>query len=148
VSRSFELLQLAYVRTIKQPVRKTINVRSSFRISFQTQIWDDCCNRPDDVDSRPDTLIHKASIVIQIQTFGRQSAWFGCVCIRYGHCVHQIDSPDAHPPGPDARNLYMEITCSGRVTVRTWLSNRKDFQQIFGIRLDNRKNSVLNSHSA
>jgi hypothetical protein len=128
VSRSFELLQLASVRTIQQPLRTTLSVRSSFKISFQTQIWEDCCNRPDDVDSRPDVLIHKASIVNQIQTFGRQSAWTGCASIRYGNCVHQIDHPDAHPPGPDARNLYMEITCSGRVTVRTRLSNRKDLQ--------------------
>jgi hypothetical protein len=55
VSRSFELLQLASVRTIQQPIRTTLSVRSSFRISFQTQIWEDCCNRPDDVDSRTDT---------------------------------------------------------------------------------------------
>jgi hypothetical protein len=32
----------------------------------KTQIWEDCCNRPNDVDSRPDVLIHKASIAIQI----------------------------------------------------------------------------------
>jgi hypothetical protein len=38
----------------------------------KTQIWEDCCNRPDDVDSRSDALIHKASIAIQIQTSGRQ----------------------------------------------------------------------------
>jgi hypothetical protein len=72
VSRSFELLQLAYAWKIQQPVQTTLTVRSSFRISFQTQIWEDCCNRPDDVDSLPDALIHKASIAIQIQTSGRQ----------------------------------------------------------------------------
>jgi hypothetical protein len=126
VSRSFELLQLANVQTIQQPVWTTLSVRSSFRISFQTQIWEDCCNRPDDVDSLPDEIIHKASIVIQIQTFGRQSACSGRACIRYENCVHQIDRPDAHPPGPDARSLYMEITCSGRTTVRTTESHRQD----------------------
>jgi hypothetical protein len=126
MSRSFELLQLAYVRTIQQPVRTTLSVQSSFRISFQTQIWEDCCNHPDDVDSRPDVLIHKANIAIQIQTSGRHLTWSGRACIRYGNCVHQIDRPDAHPPGPDARSLYMEITCSGHATVRTTVPHRPD----------------------
>jgi len=43
----------------------------SFRFSFQVQIREDWCNRPDDVDSRPDALIHKARIAIQIQPFER-----------------------------------------------------------------------------
>jgi len=101
VSRSFELLQLASVRTIQQPVRTTLSVRSSFKISFQTQIWEDCCNCPDDVESRPDALIHKASIAIQIQTSGCQPAWSGRASIRYGNCVHLINRSDDHPPGPD-----------------------------------------------
>jgi len=37
----------------------------------KTQIWEDRCNRPDDMDSRLDALIHKASIIIQFQMFGR-----------------------------------------------------------------------------
>jgi len=84
----------------------------SFRISFQTQIWEDYCNCPDDVDFHLDALIHKASIAIQIQTSGRAS-------IRYGNYVHQISRSDDHPSGPDARSLYMEITCSERGTVLT-----------------------------
>jgi hypothetical protein len=32
----------------------------------KTKIWEDYCNRPDDVDSCPEVLIHKASIAIQI----------------------------------------------------------------------------------
>jgi hypothetical protein len=75
--------------------------------------------QPDDVDSRPDTLIHKASIAIQIQTSGSQSGWSGRACIRYGNCVHQINRPDDHSPSPDARNPYMEITCIERVIVWT-----------------------------
>jgi len=102
MSRSFELLQLASVRMIQQPVRATLSVRSSFRISFQTQIWEDCCNRPDDVDSRSGALIHKVSISIQIQTSGRQSSWSGRAFISYGNCVHQISRPDDHQPGLDA----------------------------------------------
>jgi hypothetical protein len=131
VSRSFELLQLASVRTFQQPVRTTLSVWTSFRFSFQVPIKEDWFNCPDDVNSHPDALIHKASIAIQIQPSGRQSAWSGRACIRYGNCVHQISRPDDHPPGPDARSLYMEITCSGCETVRTWLSNRKDLQRNF-----------------
>jgi hypothetical protein len=119
MSRSFELLQLASVRTFQQPVRTTLSVRSSFRISLQTQRWEDCCNRPDNVDSRLDALIYKASITIQIQPSGRQSSWSGREKIKYGNCVHQITCPDDHPPGLDARSLYMKITCSKRATVRT-----------------------------
>lgn len=78
MSRSFELLQLASIQTIQQPVRTTLSVRSSFKISFQTQIWKNCCTRLDDVDSHLDALIHKASIAIQIQTSRRQLAWSGC----------------------------------------------------------------------
>jgi hypothetical protein len=78
----------------------------------KTQIWEDCCNLPDDVDSCPNALIHKASIVIQIQTSGCQSAWFGSAYIKYGNCVHHINHPNDHQHGPNARSLYMEITCS------------------------------------
>jgi hypothetical protein len=92
----------------------------------KTQIWEDCYNCPDDMDSRPDALIHKASIAIQIQTFGRQSSSSERVCIKYGNCVHHINRPDDHPPGPEARSLYMEITCSERVTVRTTRQHRPD----------------------
>jgi len=108
VSRSFELLWLASFRTFQQPVRTILSVRSSFRISCQTQIWEEWYNRPDDVDSRPDALIHKAE---------RQSAWSGRPCIRYGNWVHQISRPDDCSPDLDAQRLYMKITCSGHATV-------------------------------
>jgi len=39
------------------------------------QIWEDRCNRPGDMDSRPDVLIHKASRAFKIQMSGRQSSW-------------------------------------------------------------------------
>jgi hypothetical protein len=95
----------------------------------KTKIWEVCCNRPDDVDSRQDVLIHKASIAFKIQTSRRQAAWSGCVCIRYGNCVHQINRPDDHPPGPEARSLYMEIACSRSATVRTTGNHRLDAAQ-------------------
>jgi hypothetical protein len=81
-------------------------------------MWEDRCNRPDNVDSHPDALIHKASIAIQIQTSGRQLLWSRRACIKYGNYVHQINHPDDHPPDPDVRSLFMEITCSERATVQ------------------------------
>jgi hypothetical protein len=104
----------------------TLSVRLSFRISFQTQILEDYCNRSNDVVSRPNALIHKASIAIQIQPSGLQSAWSGRACIRYGNCVHQISRPNNRSPGTDARSLYMEITFSGRATIRTTVPHRLD----------------------
>jgi hypothetical protein len=71
MSRSFELLQLASVRTFQQPIRMTLSVRQSFRFSFQNQIWEDCRNRPDDVDSRPDASL----------------PWSRRAYDRYGNCV-------------------------------------------------------------
>jgi hypothetical protein len=104
----------------------------------KTQIWEDYCHRLNDVDFRPDALIHKSSIAIQIQTSKRQSSWSGCASIRYGNCVRQISRPDDHPPGPNTRSLYMEITCSGRANVWTTGHHRpdaahfrKDFQRNF-----------------
>jgi hypothetical protein len=71
----------------------------------KTQIWEDSRNRLDDVDFRPDALIHKASRAFKIQTFGRAS-------YLYGNCVHQINCPDDHSLGPDAQSLNIEIACS------------------------------------
>jgi hypothetical protein len=41
----------------------------------KNMLWKDRCNRPENVDSRPDMLIHKASIAFKVQMSGRQSAW-------------------------------------------------------------------------
>jgi hypothetical protein len=82
-------------------------VRQASGFLYKAQIWEDRCNRPDDVDSCLDALIHKAGIAIQIQTFGRQSAWSRRACIRYGNCVHQINRSDNHPPwSRQAKPLY------------------------------------------
>jgi hypothetical protein len=122
----------------------------SFRFSFQVQIREDWCNRPDDVDSRPEALIHKARIAIQIQPSGRQLAWSGhafnrygnCVfnfnrpnaCLSwsgralnsYGNCVVKINSPDGHPHWYGCAKPYMEITCSRPEIVRTTVPHRPD----------------------
>jgi hypothetical protein len=76
------------------------------------------CNRPDDVDSCSDALIHKASIAFKIKTSERQFSWSERASIRYGNCVHQINRPDNHSLGPDVRSLGMEITCSGSTNVQ------------------------------
>jgi hypothetical protein len=101
----------------------------------KTQLWEDDCNRSDDVDSRPDALIHKASITFKIQMSRRQSSWSGRASIRYGNCVHLINSSDDHS---DARRLGMEITCSGSAIIRTTGHHcldaaqiRKEFQRNF-----------------
>jgi len=87
LSRSFELLQLASVRTIQQPVRTILNVRSSLRISFQTQIQEDCCNRPDDMDSCPTALLLKASLQFKLNCSNASLPWFGRAYDRYENCM-------------------------------------------------------------
>jgi len=110
MSRSFKLHQLASIQTFQHHVRTPLSVQLAIGFPSKTQLWEDRCNRPDDVDSRPDALIHKASIAFKIQTSRRQSSWSGSASIRYGNCVHQINSPDDHPLSSDAQRLDMEIT--------------------------------------
>jgi hypothetical protein len=112
VSRSFKLLQLAFIGTFQQHVGTTLSVRPATRFPSKTQIWEDLCNRPDDVDFRLDVLIHKASIAFKIQTSGRQSSRSGRASIIYGNCVHLINRPDDHSLGSDTQSPNMEIACS------------------------------------
>jgi hypothetical protein len=112
VLRSFELLQLASVRTFQQHVRTPLSARSAMGFLSKTQIWEDSCNRPENVDSRPDTLIHKASRAFKIQTSRRRSSWSGGSSFIYGNCVHQIHRPDNSLHCPDTPSLDMEIACS------------------------------------
>jgi hypothetical protein len=78
------------------------------------------------VDSCLDALIHKKRITIQIQPSGRQSAWPGRALNRYENCVLKINQPDDHPPWSRREKSYMEITCSGRATVRTTVHHCPD----------------------
>jgi hypothetical protein len=71
----------------------------------KTQIWEDHCNRPDDVDSHPEELIHKASCAFKIQTSGQQPSWFGRASYLYGNSVHQINRPDDYCLGLNGRSL-------------------------------------------
>jgi hypothetical protein len=111
MSRSFELFQVASVRKF-QHVRTPFSVRSAIKFLFKTQIWEDSCNRPDDVCSRPDALLHKANCVFKVQLSERHSSWSGRTSFIYGNCVHQLSRPDISLHGPDAQSLVMEIACS------------------------------------
>jgi hypothetical protein len=53
----------------------------------KTHIWEDSCNRPDDVCSRPYALIHKASRALKSRHL------------------------DVSLHGPNAQASYMEIVC-------------------------------------
>jgi hypothetical protein len=130
VSRSFKLFQLASVRTFQQHFRTTLSVRPATGFLSKTQIWEVCYKRPDDVESRSDTLIHKVSITIKIEMPGHQSSWSGYESIRCGKCVHQINRLDGHSLGPDARSLGMEIASSGSATVRMTGHHCRDVAQI------------------
>jgi hypothetical protein len=87
---------LASVKTSQQPVRMTSSDRSASNFSFQIQIREDWCNRPDDVDSSPDTLIHKARIAIQISTllyadWNLNSPLYLCLVLRCSLIVLSVD---------------------------------------------------------
>jgi hypothetical protein len=72
-----------------------LSVIDQIRILSKFNLREDCFNRPDEVDSRPNALIHKARIAIQISPSGRQSAL--------------VRTTTYH--GPDASIADMEIAC-------------------------------------
>jgi hypothetical protein len=51
-----------------------LSVRQVERFLSKTQIWEDSCNRPNNVCSRPDAILHKASRAYKIQQSRRQSS--------------------------------------------------------------------------
>jgi hypothetical protein len=75
-----------------------LSVIHQLQILSKFNLREDCFNRPDDVDSRSDALIHKARIAIQISPFGRQSA-----LVRT--CVQQL------------RKLPIRLQPSGRLPI-------------------------------
>jgi hypothetical protein len=81
----------------------------------KTQIWEDCCNRPDDVDSRSDALIHKASRAFKIQMSRCQSSWSGRASYLYGNCVQlKYDHPD------DRATLSGRGSNQERISAKFW----------------------------
>jgi hypothetical protein len=97
----------ASVRTMWQYRPNAIQCSTSNRVLSQTQIWEDSYNRPDDVCSRPDAILDKASHAEEVQPSIRQTPW----------------------PGPS--NLIMEIACNGSATVRTLGRHRPDTLRYF-----------------
>jgi len=74
------LFPLVSVRTIQQPVQTTLSDWSSFRFSFQNQIGEDCCNRPD-------ALLLKASSQFKLNRSDVSLPWSGRAFNRYGNYV-------------------------------------------------------------
>jgi hypothetical protein len=72
VSRTFELFQLASVWTSQQHVQTLSSVRQVERFLSKTQICENSCNRPDDVCSRPNAILDKASRAYKVQPSRRQ----------------------------------------------------------------------------
>jgi hypothetical protein len=77
-------------------------------------------HRPDDVVSRPDALIHKARIVIQISPSRLQSALvrIRATNMEIADSTSTVRTPAFH--GPNARIADMEIAC-WRIAVRTFI---------------------------
>jgi hypothetical protein len=59
-----------------------LSVIDQLQILSKFNLREDCFNCPDDMDSRPDALIHKARIAIQISPSGRQSALVRTVVLQ------------------------------------------------------------------
>jgi hypothetical protein len=53
-------------------------------------------------------------------------SWSGRAHSRYGNWVLKFSRPDIHPPWSGCAKPYMEITCSGRATVRTTVPHSPD----------------------
>jgi hypothetical protein len=84
-----------------------ISVRQIERFLSKTQIWEDNCNRLDDVYSRLDILLHKASRAYKVQPSRRQSSLSGCLSFMYENCVHQLNHPNTSLYGPDTQSLVL-----------------------------------------
>jgi hypothetical protein len=55
--------------------------------SFQNTIWEDCCNRSDDVDFCQDALLLKGSSQFKFNRPDASLPWSGHEFNRYGNCM-------------------------------------------------------------
>jgi len=69
VSRSFELLLVAFIRTYQQYVWTPFSIRRVKRFLSKIKIWEDNCNRPG-------AILDKASRAEDVQPSRRQTPWF------------------------------------------------------------------------
>jgi hypothetical protein len=102
VSRSFELLQLASVRTIQQPVRTTLSVRPKLQDFFPKHRY-----------GKIAATVWPTWISIRTRSSIRQVSQFKSRRLDASH-----HGPDASHHGPDVRVSNLEIVCI-RSTVQT-----------------------------
>jgi hypothetical protein len=100
------------------------SVQSAMGSLSKTQIWEDSCNRPNDVCSRPDALIHKASRTFKIHTSGHWSSWSERSSFIYGNSVHQTNHPDDSCYGPDVPSLWKLRVAKVRPSERGLIQER------------------------
>jgi hypothetical protein len=120
-----------------------LSVLERFTDSFQVSKKGRSINRPDDVESRPDAYLRKARIAFQNEPSGRwcivygnwrfdfnrpnvSSSWSRRTRIRYGNCVLKFSCPNTPASWSGRAKHVMEITCSGRASVRTIEPSRPD----------------------
>jgi hypothetical protein len=84
-------------------VRKPFSVRQVIGFLSQTHIWEDNCNRPDDVCYHSDAILDKASCTEEVQPSRHQTPW------------------------SERLDLIMEIACNESTTVRTLGQHRSVF---------------------
>jgi len=89
VLRRFELLLVASVQTSQQHGRTPFSVQHGKGFCSKRQIWEDSCNRQDDVCSRPDTILDKVNRAYKVQQSGRQSPWSGCTSLNMETMCHR-----------------------------------------------------------
>jgi hypothetical protein len=106
VSRSFELLKVASVRTSQQHGRTPFSVQQVKRFLSKTQIWEDSYNRPDDVCSSPDAILDKATCA----KFNRQDvSLHGSDVQAFNSVLHKFNRPDVSLHGLDVALFKKEF---------------------------------------
>jgi hypothetical protein len=114
---------------------KRLSVIDQLQILSKFNLREDYFNRLDDVDSRPDALIHKVGIAIQISPSERQSALVRTCAKQLRKLPIRLQPSRRSSPMVRTREsliwklLAVDVQPSGRLclTVRTLLSNRKRF---------------------
>jgi hypothetical protein len=106
------------VRTIWYPVRTRISVRQESQFKM---------NRPDiwQLWSRRWCIVY-GNWRYDFNRPDVSPLWSGRTHIWYGNCVLKFSRPDAPAPWSGRANPVMEITCSGRASVRTIKPSRPD----------------------
>jgi len=116
------------------------------RFLSKTQIWEDSCNRQDDVSSHPNAILDKASGAYKVQPSECQSSLSGRSSFIYGNCVHQFNRLDVSLHGPDTPRLDMEIECRHCADVRGTPSGRGSFRERISANLESRSHSCPSGH--